>query len=191
MPRALVLLMLCLVQVGIPGSELVVLFLHALFPALRTELLAQALRALRELEQLEQKYRHLLKSCPECARDWLLSEVELEIAACRSQIRRVRAELKSTEALDGSELLLQEMLLVDKKALSNFLQQRQELLTFEAENLYQRYKEYLAEQIEHAQRVFSRLARAYRAQSEEEQEVRAEILEEHPLQVCAFCLVPE
>lgn len=190
MPRGLILLMLAMVQVGIPGAELAVLLFSMILPSLRLELLTQALAALRDLERLEAKLHELSSCCASCAQKKLVEEIEFEIVACRSQIRRLRRELQGLDAELEREVVL-EQLSIDTEALALFYQQRRELNGFSAEELQQEYVRYLRVQIQDAQKIFSRFARAYRASSEPTEDSMPEpisVTRPPSCVVCSFAL---
>lgn len=155
MGRGFVLILLFLLQLGVPGSEVVIVAISVLIPKLKIELLASALDALKKLEHLEARQRALAQRCADCAKEFLLDDVRLEIKACQSEIRRLRRS-------ELDEALKAEMLRIDRAALKRFEAQRVSLESYAAAELQHDYLQFLADEVQEARRHFFRLARAYR-----------------------------
>ena len=108
----------------------------------------------------------------------LLSDVELEIAACKSEILRLQGS-------DIEDDIHQGMLVVDEAALKQFEKQRREILSFDVHELQLSYLSFLEDSIEEARVHFYRLARAYRSgiiENENSLAPRA--------MICRYCEVP-
>lgn len=176
--KGFALLLIFLLQIGFPGIELLFVILSMFLPRLKMELLVEALEAGRKLDSLEDRHLRFASSCAACAKDLLLSDVELEIAACQSEILRLRSS-------EFDDEVHQRMLLIDEAALVQFEKQRRDILGFEVHELQTSYLSFLEDSIEEARVHFYRLARAYRSGIVENESNLAP-----RSMICSYCAVP-
>ena len=168
MPKLMVLLVLGLLQIGVPGMEIFFIFVLQFCRSTKLEILLEGLQSLRELERLENRYETLRALCSSCARDEIISSLELEIAACRSSIARLLLLSRRQEEIETLELELRQ----DLADLEELELQRAQLLRFEVAELQQSYLEHLEEQRKVAEARYREAVLAYCGEVVKEIEVQ-------------------